>query len=251
MVSQPQNTIPGSLVPVMTPMLSTEFTPSAAPSSLPPQPPGLPTAQPNYVHPSLHLFQTMLSPPPPSALSARSTPLAFIHVLTLLLAPLSSILSRLLPHLLYSYLFSCASLIRILQASRGALFPGGWPAVPPPDPTPEERVEIREKLVQRLLGMVPTPLVPVFGTSRAVRAQTIDEMLEPLSSAECNTHLVVLIFDLLLVTLFPEMGVSIPSVPPPVMTAPSEGLQTPAGSSDSVFDGFSRTTSKSTDAGQR
>ena len=77
---------------------------------------------------------------------------------------LSPFLSRLLPYLLYTHALSPASLSTIIKNARRALFPEGWPAPPPIDPTPEEQVELRKELERRLLDT--TPGEPKFHFSR-------------------------------------------------------------------------------------
>ena len=39
--------------------------------------------------------------------------------------------------------------------SKKTLFPNGYPAPPPPDPTPEEQIILRERLEMRLLSILP------------------------------------------------------------------------------------------------
>ncbi|KAI0085647.1 PXA domain-containing protein [Irpex rosettiformis] len=211
-------TLPGTLDPV-TPQLEhttvrqSQPIPSPPPSPTPSSqrdsfPRGARQFQDDFVHPALHLFTTLFIPSSSPVSSPRTTTLAFTFVLTLLVTPFTSILSRLLPYLLYTNLFSPSFLITLLQTSREALFPGGWPSVPPPDPTPEEQVEIRKKFANRLLALVPIPLQLVFGITPEARLETVDKgILDPLSSTECNTHLLIFILDLIVLTLFPEMGV--------------------------------------------
>ena len=182
----------------------------------------------NYVEPLLHLFSTLLTPSPKSP--PRKIPLALTHVLTLLLTPFTSLISRLLPYLLYTHAFSPDSLLVLIQASRHALFPGGWPAVSPPDPSPEEQAELRQELTRRLLALVQGPCLPLLGATHAARAAAVDGALDPLSSQECNAHLLVFVLDLVLLTLFPEMGIAPPSVVPDA----GEDVRTPRGSLDSA-----------------
>lgn len=40
--------------------------------------------------------------------------------------------------------------------------------------------------------------------------QTIIDALEPLSSEACNAHLILFLIDLVILTLFPELGVQVP-----------------------------------------
>ena len=182
------------------------------------------TSSPDFVSPILHLLHTLLNHSP------RSMPSALLHVLNLLLLPFSVQISRLLPHLVYSHTLSPDNLVYMVRSAKGALFPGGWPAVPPPDPTLEEQVELQKEANRRLLGLIPSPLRRLLGSTPAAQTRAMDEILEPLSSQECNTHLIVLILDLVLLTLFPELGVN------DSMGAGTQGdvLGTPPGSFQSI-----------------
>lgn len=183
------------------------------------------------MHAPLALLLTLISPSPSrtSPTSNALTSLAFAHVLSLTLTALTPFLSRLLPYLLYAHVLSPARILDTLRAARRTLFPEGWPAPAPVDPTPEEQAAIREALCVRMLACIPSkPLVPtsplfivfysrsvpaapialLLGPTPAARRHTIDAVLDPLSSRECNAHLVMFVLDLALLTVFPELGVS-------------------------------------------
>jgi hypothetical protein len=49
----------------------------------------------------------------------------------------------------------------------------------------------------------------MLGPTPAIQQETIREILEPFSSPACNAHLVMLMFDVILLTLFPEMGIEL------------------------------------------
>jgi hypothetical protein len=52
------------------------------------------------------------------------------------------------------------------------------------------------------------PLVPLLlGTTQALRERTLSALLDPFDEQACNAHLFMLIFDLILLALFPEMAV--------------------------------------------
>jgi len=82
-----------------------------------------------------------------------------------------------------------------------------------------------------LLGWI-APLV--LGAHPPAQQQTINDILDPLSSAECNSHLVMFVLDLVLMTLIPEMGnitdasmmdgppPMVPTQPQPVRRVPSQ-----------------------------
>ncbi|KAI0361836.1 hypothetical protein OH77DRAFT_1444768 [Trametes cingulata] len=205
------NTLPPRLSP----------SPSLGPST--PPPPQIP----NYTHPPLTFLLTLLTPPPlsstPSPVPATSSPKstsppaahaslttarALTHLLTLLASLAAPFLARLLPYLLYAHVLCAPTLASIVRSAKRALFPEGWPAPPPVDPTPEEQVEMRDRVRRRLVDAVPGPLAPLLGPTPAARAATIDAALAPLDHQACNAHLAVFILDLVLLTVFPEMGVS-------------------------------------------
>ncbi|KAI0651658.1 PXA domain-containing protein [Trametes meyenii] len=246
-VSPPSHISGGSVAPDTLPSISSSPSPATPP--LPNTPP--PPAIPNYTHPPLTFFLTLLTPPlpPPTPASSRpsavpislssstsssssspppaphptpsphpshtytytytyTTARALAHLLTLLAALAAPFLARLLPYLLYAHALSAPALAASVRAARRALFPEGWPAPPPVDPTPEEQAALRATLCARLGAAVPGPLTPLLGPTPDARAATVDAALAPLDNQACNAHLAVFILDLALLTVFPEMGVS-------------------------------------------
>ncbi|KAI0724358.1 PXA domain-containing protein [Cerioporus squamosus] len=184
-------------------------TPTSSPAPATPPPPHIP----NYTHPPLAFILTLLTPPPSSPSAAEphaslTTARALTHLLTLSGSLAAPFLARLLPYLLYTHLFSPAMLANIVRSARRALFPEGWPAPPPVDPTPEEQAEMRDVVRRRIAERVPGAVAPLLGPTSSARAATIDAALAPLDNAACNAHLAVFILDLVLLTVFPEMGVS-------------------------------------------
>ena len=52
------------------------------------------------------------------------------------------------------------------------------------------------------------PLAPLLlGPTPSVREQRLSALLDPFDEQACNAHLFMMIFDLLLLALFPEMAV--------------------------------------------
>jgi len=47
----------------------------------------------------------------------------------------------------------------------------------------------------------------LLGPARATRERTLSALLDPFDEQACNAHLFMLIFDLVLLALFPEMVV--------------------------------------------
>lgn len=51
------------------------------------------------------------------------------------------------------------------------------------------------------------PASVILGPDSAAQRRTISDILDPLSSPECNVHLLILLFDAILLCIFPELGV--------------------------------------------
>jgi hypothetical protein len=51
------------------------------------------------------------------------------------------------------------------------------------------------------------PAALLLGHDSNSRGTTVSNAIAPLSSSECNVHLLILLFDAVLLTLFPELGV--------------------------------------------
>ena len=131
---------------------------------------------------------------------------------------------RALPYFLYNHALSTSRLTQIIVLSKKTLFPNGYPGPPPPDPTIEEQIILRERLETRLLTILPSeypvfiwhlalndlpglPASLVLGPDSATQRRTISDILDPLSSPECNVHLLIMLFDAILLAIFPELGV--------------------------------------------
>ncbi|KAF9243784.1 PXA domain-containing protein [Melanogaster broomeanus] len=118
---------------------------------------------------------------------------------------LQSFMNKLLSHFLYTRVLSASSMLSIVRLSKRTLFPNGYPGPPPIDPTPEEQIIIREQLIKRIAERFPTlASLALLGPSPIT---SLDAIVDPLSNSVCNTHLAVFLFDALLLTIFPEMGV--------------------------------------------
>lgn len=56
--------------------------------------------------------------------------------------------------------------------------------------------------------MDPGPLAPLLlGQTSTVRERTLSALLDPFDEQACNAHLFMLLFDSVLLSLFPEMAV--------------------------------------------
>ncbi|TFY58638.1 hypothetical protein EVG20_g8074, partial [Dentipellis fragilis] len=127
----------------------------------------------------------------------------------------SPFLDRLLPHYLYSNVFTPTRIVYMVQSGKRALFPNGYPAPSPPDPTPEEQMLMRAALAETISRKVPGILAPILlGPTPEDIATTLGAVLDPFGSKECNTHLFILVLDLLLGTLFPELQAPRPGPSP-------------------------------------
>jgi hypothetical protein len=139
--------------------------------------------------------------------------------------------SSLLPLFLYTSVLTPVQITSLVSATKHALFPNGYLAPSPQDPTPEEQAVLRSELLRRLTQAIPGsrvkhsfyyvvlsneynfwgfagPLAPLLlGPARATRERTLSALLDPFDEQACNAHLFMLLFDLVLLALFPEMTV--------------------------------------------
>ncbi|KAH8991996.1 hypothetical protein EDB92DRAFT_1859324, partial [Lactarius akahatsu] len=152
-----------------------------------------PSSPPNLARPSLLLIGELLS------LRSRFTGSALLFLCDALIGAFASFLDRLLPLLLYTSFLTPVRVTGLVSAAKHALFPNGYPAQSPPDPTPEEQAVLRSELVRRLAQTIPAPLVPLLlGPTPSVRELRLSALLDPFDEQACNAHLFMLIFDLLL-----------------------------------------------------
>ncbi|KAF8679960.1 Proteasome subunit A N-terminal signature Add an annotation, partial [Rhizoctonia solani] len=119
-------------------------------------------------------------------------------------------LEKLIPFMLYR-IISPMSLIGAIQAGKRALFPNdGWPGPAPAEPTIEEQLLLREQLEGRLSELCqPYVASVILGSSRRIQALTVKQALDPFSeSAEINSHLLIMLMDLVTSELWPELNQS-------------------------------------------
>ncbi|KAF7319955.1 PXA domain-containing protein [Mycena kentingensis (nom. inval.)] len=164
----------------------------AAPSSEP-----VPTTN-EYAFPALVLATEIFST------HTRMAASSIVHTLFLLAVLFTPFLDRLLPYLLTQALSPKLLLTTIRNAKR-TLFPNGYPAPPPIDPTPEEQAQMRARLLA-YRGKSPwaeTHVLPLL--LGAEPSDTIAAAIDPLSSRECNVHLVMMLVDCFIGALFPEL----------------------------------------------
>jgi len=167
-----------------------------------PAPPSSHTSPPNLARPGLLLIAELLS------LRSRFTGAALLFLCDAVIGAFASFFDRLLPLLLYTSFLTPVQVTSLVSAAKHALFPNGYPAQTPPDPTPEEQAVLRSELVRRLAQTIPAPLAPLLlGPTPSVREQRLSALLDPFDDQACNAHIFLLIFDLVLLVLFPEMAV--------------------------------------------
>ncbi|KAJ7225763.1 PXA domain-containing protein [Mycena pura] len=164
-------------------------------------PPSIPSLQPttsDYAIPVLILVSEMFST------QSRMAASSIMHTISLLLIFFAPFLDRLLPYLLTQAL-SPKLLLTTMRNAKRTLFPNGYPAPPPVDPTPEEQAQIRARLLayRGKSPWVESHILPLFLGSDS--SETIAVTLDPLTSRECNVHLVVLLLDCIIGRLFPEL----------------------------------------------
>jgi hypothetical protein len=143
----------------------------------PPTSPLLPTRAPprNLTRPSLLLFAELFSLP------TRFAGMALLFICDALVTAFSSFLDRygrppstfpvflslclinrrssLLPLFLYSSVLTPVQITALVAATKHSLFPNGYPALTPPDPTPEEQAVLRSELLRRLAQAIPSACV--------------------------------------------------------------------------------------------
>ncbi|EIM83390.1 uncharacterized protein STEHIDRAFT_101584 [Stereum hirsutum FP-91666 SS1] len=197
--------------------LSTSRPPVPPVQPPPPPPPPSPPPPPHYPLPAA---LTRLRPAPTDL--GRAPVALFVELLTLrrryagsamasllemLQAGFTRFLDRLLPYVLYEHVLSPERLTSIIIVAKRTLFPNGYPAAAPPDPTQEEQVAMKEAVVERTVGIVP-PFVSsvLLGATPNEQKRTIEEMIDPLSDQACNAHLLICILDAFLLALLPELG---------------------------------------------
>lgn len=116
-----------------------------------------------------------------------------------------------------------------MQIAKQALFPNGYPGPAALIPSVEEQLLLRARLVRCAEDRVPGENVPQYnlwsdqvmstcadlvgslllGPTRDSRLEAISEALAPLDDPSCNAHLVLLLFDAIVLALFPEFVGSI------------------------------------------
>ncbi|KAK0465361.1 PXA domain-containing protein [Desarmillaria tabescens] len=184
---------------------------SSSTSSLPPAPlspsdfptpPSVPTNRNEHLH-EYYAHAPILMISEIFSLHDRYASSVIVTTISMLASFFTPFLDRLLPYLLGKIL-SPALLLNIVRTGKRTLFPNGYPAPPPVDPTPEEQAEIYAKLIAWRGKGGLSHLIPILlGSDPSV---TLKSAIDPLTSTSCNVHLVMMILDRIVIALFPELG---------------------------------------------
>ena len=97
---------------------------------------------------------------------------------------------------------------KILSIAEKTLFPDGHPAPSVPDPSIEEQALLKEQAESLLAALIPQRLVDVLvldQPSEKRRLAIAKDILDPLSTWECNVVLVLEVLEVVICRLFPEM----------------------------------------------
>ncbi|KZO99572.1 hypothetical protein CALVIDRAFT_560918 [Calocera viscosa TUFC12733] len=139
--------------------------------------------------------------------------LSYTSIIVALLQPL---LDRILSHVLYAYILTSVNISTIVIRANTILFPNGVPAPPTIEPPHEQQVLTRQLLEARLVDSLPSALSSIIiGPTTEARSRTAHDILQPLSDAGCNVHLIMRLLDAILLSLFPELAADSPAIPAP------------------------------------
>ncbi|OWZ63329.1 hypothetical protein AYX14_01724 [Cryptococcus neoformans] len=113
----------------------------------------------------------------------------------------SPILDRIIPHLLSSRLTPGLS-FRLISLAEKLLFPlDGYPGPTPIDPTPAEAAHMRDRAEKRIGEIIPRPL----RVALCPEDKDVGRLMEWMSDAGCNAHLVGMLLVSLVATLVPDL----------------------------------------------
>lgn len=159
--------------------------------------------QPPLTTPLFSFIKALL---PPSPIISQ-----LLHYLQLPLALLSAFTASLTFHLINDKLFTPALAHSLLDTTTRSLFPDGHPPPRASDPTPSEQDEWRRRCEAAVARAVPGSVAQVLvreGVDGEDRSLALaGYLLRGFGSHVANVHLFVLLVDLLVGKLFPEMVV--------------------------------------------
>lgn len=151
---------------------------------------------PDYATPALVMFEELFATD--DRLAAR-TIMGSVHLGASAAQPF---LDKFLRHTLTQTL-SGDFVLTVVRMGKRLLFPNGYPQPTPPDPTPEEQLRTRERIMGWQPGGAASRAMPYLMGLDA--SATIGGALDAFSDGACNMHLVVLILERVLGELFPEL----------------------------------------------
>ncbi|THG92771.1 hypothetical protein EW145_g8592, partial [Phellinidium pouzarii] len=105
------------------------------------------------------------------------------------------VMDRLAVYVVERHVLSEGRVVGAVRHTKAALFPDGYPGPARTTPTAEEQRAMEDDVIAEIERHVP-----------CVTHETVVTALDPLSSEACNAHLGLFVFDLVMLTLFPELG---------------------------------------------
>ncbi|KAK4057098.1 hypothetical protein OIO90_001998 [Microbotryomycetes sp. JL221] len=141
-------------------------------------------------------------------LPASTFLLQVVHFITMPLALCSSFMTALVYHVVSHRLLTVNFAKLVLENATNSLFPNGHPPPKEPDPTVEQQVELERRCIDAVARGLPGWLVKVLamtGTTEDAQHELAQHLLRPLSSHTANVHLMMLVIDLVVQKLFPEL----------------------------------------------
>ncbi|KAG7099426.1 hypothetical protein E1B28_001278 [Marasmius oreades] len=165
---------------------------------------------PSHFHPPLTLLSEIFT------LYERHASRTIVGTAEMLIGALNTegFVDRLLPHLLNRHISNPGTLLSIVRSAKQTLFPNGYPQPAPPDPSPEETAEMRQRIItffnrpngkggRRYSKATMTMIQLLLGSDPD---ETMELALEPLGSQECNAHLVMVLVDRVVCEVWPELA---------------------------------------------
>ncbi|KAH4927375.1 hypothetical protein HBI79_136760 [Parastagonospora nodorum] len=119
------------------------------------------------------------------------------------------ILDRFLSNFIHRRILNPTFLPAILRTLRATLFPNNALGPPRQLPTDDEVKEIKQRCAVSILTLLPPSLAAKFFASekREVQLANVEEVLSCLDDTYLNKHLIFQIVELIVLRLFPELGV--------------------------------------------
>ncbi|KAG7531469.1 hypothetical protein FFLO_04329 [Filobasidium floriforme] len=113
---------------------------------------------------------------------------------------------KLLPLYLHEHVFRPAVLARGIKTLHEVLFPNGELAPSVPDPTEEEARDLSDRLVARLLEVIPPHARRLIIGPDATHEQAIRRLIAPFQDPDINLHLFTRLLKRILLTIEPRLA---------------------------------------------